>query len=58
MESRKHHEGHGANQGERDRREAKEKRRLDEALDEGLEETFPASDAVNLTQPPPSREDK
>ena len=28
-----------------------EKRRLDEALDEGLEETFPASDPVNVTQP-------
>ena len=24
---------------------------LDRALDEALEETFPASDAVNLTQP-------
>ena len=34
-----------------------EKRRLDEALDEGLEETFPASDPVNVTQPPPSKED-
>ena len=34
-----------------------EKRRLDEALDEGLEETFPASDPVNVTQPPPSKAD-
>ncbi|MEA2863635.1 MAG: hypothetical protein QOC84_1591 [Bradyrhizobium sp.] len=34
-----------------------EKRRLDEALDEGLQETFPASDPVNVTQPPPSKED-
>jgi len=34
-----------------------EKRRLDEALDEGLEETFPASDPVNVTQPPPSKGD-
>jgi hypothetical protein len=34
-----------------------EKRRLDEALDEGLEETFPASDPVNITQPPPSKGD-
>jgi hypothetical protein len=31
-----------------------EKRRLDEALEVGLEETFPASDAVNVTQPPPT----
>ena len=35
-----------------------EKRRLDEALDEGLEETFPASDPVNVTQPPPSKGDR
>ena len=28
-----------------------EKRRLDEALEEGLEETFPGSDPVNVTQP-------
>jgi hypothetical protein len=34
-----------------------EKRRLDEALEEGLEETFPASDPVNVTQPPPSKGD-
>ena len=32
-----------------------EKRRLDQALEEGLEETFPASDPVNVTQPPPSK---
>ncbi|MBR0719878.1 hypothetical protein [Bradyrhizobium liaoningense] len=37
--------------------ESIEKRRLDEALEEGLEETFPASDPVNVTQPPPSRGD-
>jgi hypothetical protein len=36
---------------------AAEKRRLDEALEEGLEETFPASDPVNVTQPPPSKGD-
>jgi len=35
-----------------------EKRKLDEALDKGLEESFPASDPVNLTQPPPSKPDK
>ena len=38
--------------------EAAEKRRLDRALEEGLEETFPGSDAVNVTQPPPSRADR
>jgi hypothetical protein len=41
--------------------ELQEKKRLDRALDEGLEESFPASDPVNLTQPPksvPDRNDK
>ena len=37
--------------------ELKEKHRLDEALEEGLEETFPGSDPVNVTQPAPSRGD-
>jgi hypothetical protein len=37
--------------------DAAEKRQLDEALEEGLEETFPASDPVNVTQPPPSKAD-
>ena len=36
---------------------AAEKRRLEAALEEGLEETFPASDPVNVTQPPPSKGD-
>jgi hypothetical protein len=34
-----------------------EKRRLDEALEEGLEETFPGSDPVNVSQPAPSKAD-
>jgi hypothetical protein len=34
-----------------------EKRRLDAALEEGLKETFPASDPVNVTQPAPSKGD-
>ena len=37
--------------------EGAEKRRLDQALEEGLEETFPASDPVNVTQPAPSKAD-
>jgi hypothetical protein len=46
------------------RREAREERleserhRDQQALDEGLEETFPASDPVNITQPPKSQQDK
>ena len=35
-----------------------EKRRLDQALEEGLEETFPGSDPVNVTQPAPSKGDR
>ena len=35
-----------------------EKRRLDAALEEGLEETFPGSDPVNVTQPAPSPGDR
>ena len=34
-----------------------EKCQLDQALEEGLEETFPGSDPVNVTQPPPSKGD-
>ena len=37
--------------------EGAEKRQLDRALEEGLEETFPGSDPVNVTQPPPSKAD-
>jgi hypothetical protein len=36
---------------------ADEKRRLDDALEEGLEETFPGSDPVSVTQPAPSKAD-
>jgi len=34
------------------------KQKLDDALNKGLEESFPASDPVNLTQPAPSKSDK
>ena len=37
--------------------EREEKRRLDDALEQGLKETFPASDPVNVIQPPPSKQD-
>jgi hypothetical protein len=36
----------------------KEERRLERALEEGLEDSFPASDPINVTQPPPSRQDR
>jgi hypothetical protein len=32
--------------------------RLDDALERGLEDTFPASDPVSVIQPPPSPLDK
>lgn len=38
--------------------EAKERRRLEKSLEEGLEDSFPASDPVSVTQPPPSIQDK
>jgi hypothetical protein len=42
------------------REEAKEaeRRKVEKSLDEGLAETFPASDPVNITQPPHSKEDR
>jgi hypothetical protein len=42
---------------DREDKDREEKRQLDDALQEGLEETFPASDPVNVTQPPPSKSD-
>jgi hypothetical protein len=43
--------------GQRDTKGA-EKRRLDQALEEGLKETFPGSDPVSVTQPAPSKADR
>jgi hypothetical protein len=40
-----------------DREEAR-RRKLERSLEEGLEDSFPASDPVNVTQPPPSPHDK
>jgi hypothetical protein len=39
-------------------REARQQKKLDDALDLGLEDTFPASDPVAITQPPHSARDK
>ena len=38
-------------------RDREEKRQLDDALEEGLKQTFPASDPVNVIQPAPSKGD-
>jgi hypothetical protein len=40
------------------RDEAAKRQRLERSLEEGLESTFPASDPINVTQPPPTVEDK
>jgi hypothetical protein len=34
------------------------RQRLEKSLDSGLEDTFPASDAINVVQPPASRLDR
>ena len=39
-------------------RAEKRKKSLDDKLDRGLEETFPGSDPVSITQPPPNARDK
>ena len=38
--------------------EDSERRQLEQALEEGLEETFPASDPVNVAQPAPTKGDQ
>ncbi len=52
--------GRRAKQSRRKRREDGERQneKLDDALERGLEETFPASDPVSVVQPPPSARDK
>jgi hypothetical protein len=39
-------------------RKEKERKRAEEALETGLEDTFPASDPVSVTQPAPSAADR
>ena len=43
--------------GPKDRKD-QQQRRLERALEEGLEETFPGSDPVNVTQPAKSKQDR
>lgn len=47
-----------ADEAGRKHREAERKKRLDEALDCGLQDSFPGSDPVAVTQPPASARDK
>ena len=43
---------------ERERIEKKRRARLEKSLEEGLEDSFPASDPINVTQPAPNSIDK
>jgi hypothetical protein len=43
---------------EKEREDALRKHRLERSLEEGLKDSFPASDPINVTQPPPSVQDK
>ncbi len=43
---------------ERHQETPEEKKKLDDALEKGLEDTFPASDPINVTQPPHSKKDR
>ena len=40
------------------KKEKKTKTEADKSLEQGLEDTFPASDPINQTQPAPSKHDK
>jgi hypothetical protein len=42
----------------KDDHEEARRRRLERSLEQGLEDTFPASDPINVTQPPPTVGDK
>jgi len=46
------------NETEKEREDALRRRRLERSLEEGLQDSFPASDPINVTQPPPSAQDK
>ncbi len=43
---------------DREAEEKSKKKEQDRALDQALEETFPGSDPVNVTQPPRSRQER
>jgi hypothetical protein len=44
--------------GKRRDRDAGRQEKLDDALERGLEDTFPGSDPVSVIQPPPSTYDR
>jgi len=50
--------GNEVDEKTRREREAAQQRKLEKSLEQGLEDSFPASDPINVTQPPPSVKDK
>jgi hypothetical protein len=48
----------GTERDDKRRQDARQQEKLDDALERGLEDTFPGSDPVSVTQPPPSVHDK
>ena len=48
----------GDDKAKDDKTSKSHKDKLDDALSKGLEESFPGSDPVNVTQPPPSKHDQ
>jgi len=43
---------------EKEQEDALRRSRLEKSLEEGLQDSFPASDPINVTQPPRSVQDK
>jgi hypothetical protein len=57
MVSNERHRMSSRRRQDRDRRREDQRERLERALEIGLEETFPASDAVAVTEPAPSADE-
>ena len=45
---------HEVDEKTRRERDEAQKRKLEKSLEQGLEDSFPGSDPINVTQPPPS----
>jgi hypothetical protein len=45
---------HEVDEKTRREREEARKRKLEKSLEQGLEDSFPGSDPINVTQPPPA----
>ena len=46
---------HEVDEKTRRERDEAQKRKLEKSLEQGLEDSFPGSDPINVTQPPPAR---